>query len=352
MAVSSDIVIPPSAPDQPARSSSPLVAYAALTVAAIVVLCLGAAGVVAKEGTLRIALVLVPLVVGYMSLNRLVRVIWGPRARLDLVLSGAWLALIAAAACLANVLPLSEARDASKTLRTPILQRPDLFSAHPLGTDRQGLDILGGVIYGARISLIVGVGAVLIGLAFGGVIGMIAGYRRGIGEWSVQLITDSMLAFPPLIFLLGLVTVLSPSTFNVALALGALSAPSYARLTRANTLTFAQREFIVSARAIGERDRSIVVRELLPNVIRPVFAFSFVYVAVLIVAEASLSFLGLGIQRPTPTWGNMISAGQNDFDKNPHLVLIPGVVLFLTVFSLNRLGDVVQARWEKQGRSG
>ena len=307
-----------------------------------------AAGLGGLNGPLRLFTLLIAVGISYSAASSLMRTVVGAQARLDLVLAGAWLALVLLAAALADFLPLAESRDPAKTLDTPILLRPDLFSSHPLGTDRQGLDILGGVVYGARVSMVVGIGAVLVGLVVGGTIGLIAGYRRGVGEWCVQLITDSLLAFPPLIFLLGLVTVLTPSTINVVLALGVLSIPTYVRLARANTLTFAQRDFILSARALGERDRSIVVRELLPNVIRPVLAFCFVIVAVLIVAEASLSFLGLGVQRPTPTWGNMIAAGQENFDDNPHLVLVPGAVLFFTVFSFNRIGDFVQTRWEKQ----
>ena len=109
---------------------------------------------------------------------------------------------------------------------------------------------------------------------------------------------------------------------------------------------FSQREFVLAARALGDRNRNIMFRELLPNVLLPIVSYGFLVVAVLIVAEASLSFLGLSVQRPNPTWGNMIAAGQDDFDQHPHVVFIPGAVLFLTVFAFNRLGDRARDLWD------
>jgi peptide/nickel transport system permease protein len=282
----------------------------------------------------------------YFGLDRLGRLAFGRGFETSSWLSVVWMTVVVLSAALADVLPLAESKDVSKTLTVKTLVRPALFSGHPLGTDRQGLDILGGVIYGARVSLIVGVGAVLIGMAVGGVIGIVAGYYRGKVDAVVNLFSDSLLAFPPLILLFGMVAVLQPSVRNVTIALAVLGIPTYLRLARANTMLFAQREFVLAARALGAKNRRIIFSELLPNVILPVVSFGFIVVAVAIVAEASLSFLGLSIQRPNPTWGNMIAAGQSDFDRNPHLVFVPGTVLFVTVFALNRIGDKARKLWE------
>jgi len=285
------------------------------------------------------------LVVCFIGADRIGRSKFGPEFETDVWLAFFWIALVVLAAVFADVIPLEEHRDVSKTLRTPNLVRPDLFSDHPLGTDRQGLDILAGIIHGARVSLVVSLGAVFIGMTIGGSIGIAAGYYRGKADAVVSLLTDSMLAFPPLILLLGMVAVLTPNVRNVTLALAVLGIPTYIRLARANTLVFAQREFVLAAKGMGERNSAIMRRELLPNVLLPVVSYGFLVVAVLIVAEASLSFLGLSIQRPSPTWGNMIAAGQEDFERHPHLVFIPGIVLFLTVFSFNRIGDKARKLW-------
>lgn len=295
------------------------------------------------------------LVVGFIglagvlqSVSRIGRAIRGKGFEADLFLASIWIGFVVFLAIFADLLPLAESQDVSKTLRSPSLLRPDIFSSHPLGSDRQGLDILGGIAYGARVSLVVSIGAVVIGMAVGSTIGMTAAYFRGKLDRFVNIVTDSMLAFPPLILLLGMVAIFSPSVRNVTVALALLGIPTYIRLARANTLLFAQREFVLAARSLGDTNRSIMWRELMPNVALPVLSFGFIMVAVLIVAEASLSFLGLSIQRPTPTWGNMIAAGQSDFDRHPHLVFVPGTVLFLTVYSFNRVGDKARQLWSPQ----
>src|SRR5699024_2378054 len=132
---------------------------------------------------------------------------------------------------------------------------------------------------------------------------------------------------------------------NVSLALGVMVTPSYARLVRANAMSFAQREFVTAARSLGAGEIRIMLREVTPNILQAVFSYSFMMIAVLIVAEASLSYLGLSIPRPEPTWGNMIAAGQSDFQTYPFLVGVPGVVLFLTVLSLNQVGEAAGRKW-------
>jgi peptide/nickel transport system permease protein len=267
-----------------------------------------------------------------------------PQARTGLWLASAWIILITLAAVFADYLPLSESKDPSKTFTEPILAAPDLFSSHPLGTDRQGLDILGGIIYGFRVSLVVGLGTVILGIAIGGTIGILAGYYRGNLDRGVDLLTNSMLAFPPLILLLAVSAVLERNVRNITLALAIVSIPTYIRLARANTLVVAQKEHVLAARALGARNRTIVGRDITPAALRPLFSYAFVVIAVIIVAEASLSFLGLSIPRPEPTLGNMIAAGQADFQNYPHLVFLPAIALFLTVLCLNRLGEEAQHR--------
>ena len=261
-------------------------------------------------------------------------------------LSAIWVVVVVLAAIFADFLPLAEARNTAEALSEPSRKRPDLFSNHPLGTDRQGLDVLGGIVYGARVSLQVSILAVAVGLTIGGITGVAAGYFRGKIDDAVGFLTDSLLAFPPLILLLAIVTAITPTATKIGLALALLGIPTMARLARANTLTFAQREFVLAARAMGATSRRIIFRELVPNVVRPLLSYAFIIVAVLIVAEASLSYLGVGIQRPTPTWGNMIAAAQADFQDVPHLVFLPGVAMFLTVFSLNRVGDRLREMWD------
>ncbi|MEU1520996.1 ABC transporter permease [Nocardia rhamnosiphila] len=261
-----------------------------------------------------------------------------------------WLVIELIAVVTADLLPLKEGRDPSSTLTEPILGSPDLFSAHPFGTDRQGLDLLSGVIYGARTSLIVGFGAVLLGAVVGGGLGLAAGYYRGKIDSLLNFLNDSLLAFPPLILLLALASVVEPNLRNVTLALGVLAVPTFFRLTRANTMTYAQRNFVTAARALGAGHGRILGRELLPNVIASTISYGFIVVAVLIVAESSLSFLGLSLQRPEPTWGNMIAAGQTDLKEYPHLVFVPGAALFLTVLSLNQIGDWAQQKWDPRSR--
>jgi peptide/nickel transport system permease protein len=272
------------------------------------------------------------------------------RSEIGLWISVGWLAVVVLAAALADVLPLREGRDPARALDEPVLAGPSLLSAHPLGTDRQGLDELAGVIVGARLSLLVGVGAVCIGLFVGGLLGVVAGYYRGRLDSVLNLANDALLAFPPLILLLALAAIVTPNARTITLVLGVLAVPTFFRLARANALVHAQREFVLAARALGTRGPRILLRELVPNVAMAALSYAFVVVAVLIVAEASLSFLGLSIQRPEPTWGNMIAAGQQDFDDHPHLVFVPGAALFTTVLALNRVGDWTRRHWDPRVR--
>ena len=269
----------------------------------------------------------------------------GRRLDLGLLLSAAWLVLLTLAAIMANVLPLAEGRDPSNALTSTAMLPPDVFSGHPLGTDSQALDVLAQLLFGARVSLVVATGAVIIALIVGGALGVFAGYFRGKIEAIIGFVTDTMLAFPALILLLALVTVLKPTVLNVTLALGVLGTPGTIRLARAATLSVASREFVTASRTLGARTPRIVLGEVVPNVLPPLIAYSFVAVGFLLVAEASLSFLGLGIQRPNPTWGNLIAQGQSTLGTQPWLVILPSTFLFLTVVAANYIGQRLQQKW-------
>ena len=264
-----------------------------------------------------------------------------------------WLVALIAATTFADLLPLGVSSNTEKTLGQAGNLRPDLFSAHPLGTNNFALDLLSRCIYAARVSLLTSAFAVVVSLLIGGTIGMIAGYYRGWLDRVVGVLTDSFLAFPALILLIAIAAVLGiPKSVPSAIlkegsALAVVGIPTMIRLSRANTLAFAQREFVVASRAMGASDARIIRRDILPNVILPLISFSFIVVAVLIVAEGSLAFLGLGLQQPLPTWGNMIAEGDlTTIRQYPFIPLVPGMFMFLTVFSFNRVGERARSLWD------
>ncbi|WP_241249788.1 ABC transporter permease [Rhodococcus sp. X156] len=341
--IAGDKTLPdPAQPSGSARRS--YLVGAGLLVAGIALVLVGALGVQIMVAV-RVLLALVGLVPLYKGMQIICRRRFGARFDLTFWLCCTWLAVLVAAAIFAPLLPLAEHADTVKTIADPSFASPELFSAHPLGTNNFGLDLLSRVIYGARASLVVAFSAALIGMLVGGSIGVLAGYLRGKVDTVVGVLTNSLLAVPALILLIALASVLAPTMRNVALALSVLAIPSMIRLARANTLTFAQREFVLAARAMGATRWRVMFRELVPNVVLPVASLAMVMISVLIVAESSLSFLGLGIQPPQPTWGNMIAEGEGGvFEKHPHIVLVPGLVLFLTVFAFNLVGEKARQR--------
>ncbi|NKY33284.1 ABC transporter permease [Nocardia speluncae] len=293
----------------------------------------------------RVVLVVAGVVALYAGVRRLGLARFGPDFDLTFLISGMWLTALIVAAVLAPLLPLAEHEDTSKTLTAESYRAPALFSPHPLGTNNFGLDMFARSIYGARSSLIVAVAAVVIGIVVGGALGIIAGYFGGWADRLIGILTNSLLAVPALILLIALASVLEPNLRNISFALAVLAVPGMVRVARANTLTFSQREFVLAARAMGATRGRVMLRELAPNVALPLAALGMVMISVMIVAEASLSFLGLGIQPPTPTWGNMISEGQgNVFRQHPYIVIVPGLFLFLTVASFNVVGEKAQKR--------
>ena len=210
------------------------------------------------------------------------------------------------------------------------------------GTDPLGRDILTRLIFGARVSLMVGFGAPAGALIIGGVIGLLAGYYRGSFETVTSAGMDIILAFPGLVLLLFLVFYFGPGIEKMIPALSILITPAFFRVTRANTLSMARRDFILSAKAVGAGDMRIIFSHLLPNVAVPVIAYAFLIVSIMIVAEGAMSFMGLGVIPPTPSWGGMIAEGKELLEQAPHITLIPAVVMFLTVFSFNLIGDTLR----------
>lgn len=298
---------------------------------------------------LRVVLVLAGLAAAYQAITVGVHH-FRPEADVAFALAAFWLVTLIAVAVLAPLLPLGEHKDTAKALREPSLLRPDLFSEHPFGTNNFSLDILARVIYGARASLLMALAAVVIGMVVGGLIGMVSGYLGGKVDWVLGILNNTLLAFPPLVLLLALATVMERDARNIAIALGVLAIPVNVRLARANTLAVAEQGFVTAARAMGASRRRVLFKELLPNVAPPLVSYGLVLMALLIVAEASLSFLGLGVQPPNPSWGNMISEGNGgQFESYPHVVIVPGVVVFLTVFSFNLVGGRARSRWDKVG---
>jgi peptide/nickel transport system permease protein len=261
-----------------------------------------------------------------------------------------WLVLVVAVAVLAPVLPLD---DPNENFAEIAGQGPGT-AGHILGGDGLGRDMLSRIVWGSRASLVLGVGAIVVGLVAGGLLGLMAGYRRGRTETLFTGLFDVLLSYPQLILALTLVTVFASGEgisstrrmIVLILALGVVSVPVLGRITRANTLAWSEREFVLAARAMGARNRSIMFREVLPNVLPAMFSIALLGVAVVIVAEGALSVLGVGVQLPTPSWGNIIAEGRADLRNAPHIVLVPAAAIFLTVLALNYLGDVVRARFD------
>ena len=220
------------------------------------------------------------------------------------------------------------------------------------GTDTMGRDILARLIFGARVSLAVGLATPLIGLLAGGALGLLAGFFRGRIEAVLNTAMDTILAFPGLVLLLAVTFYLGRGLPHIITALGFLSIPAFFRVARAHTLALAEREFVAAARLQGQGSAAILVREILPNIVMPLMVYALLVVAYMIVAEGALSFLGMGVPPPTPSWGGMIAEGRERLSTAPHVSLIPEAVMFLTVLAFNLMGDALRGLADRrEGRA-
>jgi peptide/nickel transport system permease protein len=225
-----------------------------------------------------------------------------------------------------------------KRLRPPMWQERGLRE-HPLGTDHLGRDILSRILYGGRISLGVGLTAVSLSALIGVTLGLLAGFFGGRADALIMRVVDVFLAIPYILLAMGVVFALGPSLLNVILVMGATRWVQFARIVRADVLSIREREFVAGARARGNRALRLLVRHVLPNALTPIIVVATLELAFMIIYESALSFLGLGVQPPTPTWGWMLSDGRNYVATAWWLATFPGLAIMLTVLAVNLLGD-------------
>lgn len=212
-------------------------------------------------------------------------------------------------------------------------------AAHPFGTDDLGRDILSRVVYGTRISMQAGVFSIFLAMAVGVPAGLVAGFYRGVFDQMIMRLTDAWLSFPFLILAIGLVTILGPSLTNATVAIGVAATPTYIRLTRGLVLSTREEEFVQGARALGAGDLRVMGRHILPNIASALLVQATVSIPGAIIAEAILSFLGLGVQPPSPSWGTMLNAAQQFLETAPWMAWWPGLAIFSLALSFNLAGD-------------
>ena len=247
----------------------------------------------------------------------------------------AWLALNVFGAVFANVLPLDN----------PLYQNYSLVNAGPslqhwFGTDDLGRDIFSRVVFGSRVSLAVGAGAMLIGFGIGAPLGMLAAYRRGRFDAIITAVMYVALAFPAIVAVIAILSFWTPRTLlKITLVIGLASVPLVYRVIRAATMSVATRDFVIAAKVQGATDRRILLHELAPNVAPIGVSFLLIGVATVVALEGALAFLGLSVNPPTPSWGNMINEARTVMSQNPWLVLFPSLAMCLLLLALNFVGD-------------
>ena len=243
----------------------------------------------------------------------------------------------AATAFLAPHLPLGD----PDAVDTPNRLHPPLTAGHWLGTDEFGRDLLARLIWGARVSLLAGVATAGAAMLIGVVLGIVGGYYSGWTETVVMRLTDILMAFPYILLAIAIVAGLGPGLRNAMIAITIVGFPIYTRLVRGIVLSVREREFVEAARALGSPDRFILVRHILPQLLSPVIVAFSLDVGAKILATAGLSFLGLGSQPPTADWGSMLATGRQFVILSPHVVMLPGLAIFVIVLALNLVGDAL-----------
>jgi len=270
------------------------------------------------------------------SLRRLVRLRWGVAASVIL------LAIVASAIFAPAIAPHDPlAVNISHRLAPPVWMEGGT-PRHVLGTDQVGRDLLARVIYGGRISLVIGVAAVLISTTIGVLLGLVGGYFGGCPDWTIMTAVNVLLTFPFVLLALAVIAVLGASLGNMIVVLGVAGWPIYARVVRAETMAIREREFILAGRALGMSHARIIFRQILPNLVSPIVVIATLQVAQVIVLESFLSFLGLGVQPPTPAWGNMLGEGRVYMLNSWWIAAFPGLAIFLTTLAINLMGNALR----------
>ena len=258
-----------------------------------------------------------------------------------------WIGLIILLALIANLLPLP--KPDFENFANPQNAGPGW--GHLLGTDDLNRDIVSRLIFGSRVSLVVGFGGALIGLVLGGIPAMYSAYRRGRVDTVLNTVSYAVLAFPALVAVIAIGEFWGHQLWKITLVIGVFSAPLIFRVVRASTLSYASRDFVMAAKALGASDRRILARELFPNILPTIISFGLIAVATIIVLEGTLAFLGLSVPPPTPSWGNMLnesasllSGGKGQ--TNPWLVIFPAAAMFSLLFTLNVVADKLRAYFD------
>jgi peptide/nickel transport system permease protein len=214
--------------------------------------------------------------------------------------------------------------------------------SHPLGTDQMGRDTLSRIIYGSRVALIVSIGAVSFGVILGVPIGLISAYFRGWVDEVVMRVMDALVSFPSLILAVGLIAVLGSSVYNVIIAIGIANIPWIARIVRSQALSVRELDYVTAAKAMGAKGKRIIALHIFPNSAAPVIVQGTLGMAYAVLTEAALGFIGIGVQPPTPTWGNMLQYAFGLLDRLPILSIAPGMAIFLMVLAFNFVGDALR----------
>ncbi|MGQ9525746.1 MAG: ABC transporter permease [Armatimonadota bacterium] len=265
----------------------------------------------------------------------------------EIVVGGAVAGLVIAAALFApHIAPYHYASQDTR----PGLQNAPPSRSHPLGTDDLGRDVFSRLIYGARVSLSVAFGVQIVDLVVGVALGVLAGYYGGKLDQAIMRVIDVMFAFPDLLLAILIMAIAPPSLLNVFVALGVVSWPTMARLVRGQTMALRNQDFVQAARAIGAGDLHIILHHIVPNLLGPVVVTMATGMASIILAESTLSFLGIGVQPPYPSWGSMVSSGMSTFRSYPLQVLFPALTLAITVLAFNLLADGLRDRLDPRMR--